>query len=108
MNQTVKPMVRTTAIAGLLLCVFLALGITSMARKSPTCDEAAHHIASGYVMLTKGDLRFSTETPPLARYVMALPLLAMDMNLPDDRSFWAREDRGEFSREFLYDLNDNS
>ncbi|MFH1664884.1 MAG: phospholipid carrier-dependent glycosyltransferase, partial [Candidatus Omnitrophota bacterium] len=47
-------------------------------------------------------------TPPLARYVMALPLLAMDMNLPDDRSFWAREDRGEFSREFLYDLNDNS
>ncbi|MFC1480183.1 ArnT family glycosyltransferase [Candidatus Omnitrophota bacterium] len=91
-----------------LLGLFVFLGVTSMLNKAPTCDEASHHIASGYVYLTKGDLRFSTEVPPLSRYIVALPLLALDMELPEDSGFWRREDRGAFSREFLYKLNNNS
>lgn len=89
----------------ILSIAFTALSVTSLVRKSPTCDETGHHIASGYIFLTKGDFSFSTEVPPLSRYIMALPLLALELELPDERSFWAREDRGEFSREFIYDLN---
>lgn len=88
-----------------IACVFLAMAATGMTQKSLTCDEASHHIASGYVFLTKGDFAFSTEAPPLPRYIVAAPLLFMDINMPADRAFWAREDRGEFSREFLYSLN---
>lgn len=85
--------------------IFTVLSVTSLLRKSPTCDETGHHIASGYVFLTKGDFAFSTEVPPLSRYIMALPLLSLDLDLPDDRAFWAREDRSEFSTEFIYGLN---
>ena len=93
-----------TLIAGLAV-LFATLSVTSLLRKSPTCDETGHHIASGYVFLTKGDFAFSTEVPPLSRYIMALPLLSLDLNLPDDKAFWAREDRSEFSRDFIYGLN---
>lgn len=89
----------------MICAVFLALGISSIPRHSLTADEACHHIASGYVFLTKGDFAFSTEVPPLSRYIVAAPLLFMDIKLPQDRAFWAREDRGEFSREFLFKLN---
>jgi 4-amino-4-deoxy-L-arabinose transferase-like glycosyltransferase len=85
--------------------LFLALGASSIPRHSLTADEACHHIASGYVFLTQGDFAFSTEVPPLSRYIVAAPLLFMDLKLPVERSFWVREDRGEFSREFLFKLN---
>ena len=96
---------RDILIPGILAVAFVTVAVTSAARKSPTCDEAAHHIPAGYVLLTKGDLAFSPETPPLARYLAAVPLLFLDLKLPDDRAFWARDDRAEFSREFLYSLN---
>lgn len=86
-------------------CVFVAVCVASGRQHSLTADEACHHIASGYVLLTKGDFAFSTEVPPLSRYIVAAPLLFMDVKLPADRAFWAREDRGEFSKEFLFKLN---
>ena len=82
-----------TTITLLLLIVFASLAITSMQRKSATCDEVAHHIPSGYVFLTMGDLRFDTNAPPLPRYIAALPMLLMDINLPSDKNFWRREFR---------------
>jgi hypothetical protein len=85
----------------LLLAIFAFLGFASMLQKSATCDEAAHHIPSGYIFLIKHDLRFDTSAPPLARYIAAFPLLFMDINLPGERTFWRREDRGEFAREFF-------
>jgi putative flippase GtrA len=88
-----------------LILVFIFLAVTSLLRKSPTCDETGHHIGSGYVFLTKGDFAFSTEVPPLSRYLMALPLLTLDLDLPDNRDFWAREDRGEFVQEFVFGIN---
>jgi hypothetical protein len=88
----------------LLLAIFVSLAYTSMVRKSATCDEVAHHIPSGYIYLTKHDLRFATDSPPLARYIAALPMLFMDINLPGEKTFWRREDRGEFAREF-FNLN---
>ena len=85
----------------LLLTVFAVLGFTSMLRKSATCDEVAHHIPSGYIFLSKQDLRFDTSTPPLARYIAAFPLIFMDINIPDSQDFWRREDRAEFARDFF-------
>lgn len=95
----------TSIIVAGLAVLFAALSVTSFLRKSPTCDETGHHIASGYVFLTKGDFAFSTEVPPLSRYIMALPLLSLDLKMLDDKAFWAREDRSEFSREFIYGIN---
>lgn len=84
---------------------FTFLSTTSALRKSPTCDEAGHHIASGYVFLTRSDFAFSPEVPPLSRYIIAMPLLLFDVKLPDERAFWARDDRSEFSKDFLFGLN---
>lgn len=85
--------------------IFLVLGVTSSARKSLTADEACHHIASGYIHLTRGDFAFSPEVPPLSRYIVSVPMVFMDLKLPADRAYWAREDRSLFSRDFLYNLN---
>jgi hypothetical protein len=76
-----------------------------MRKKSPTPDEISHDIPSGYVFLKKFDLRFDTHAPPLARYIIAAPLLFMDINLPDNKNFWRREDRAEFGKDFLYAVN---
>ena len=89
----------------ILVLIFIGLALTSIRGKSGTMDELSHHIPSGYVFLTKGDFVFATDSPPLARYLVAAPLLAMDVKLPDDRSFWAKDDRSEFAREFIFDLN---
>lgn len=98
-------MKKSTVILIVLIIAFVSLAITSMSQKSLTCDESAHHIPTGYVFLKTGDFVYATDSPPLARYLVGLPMLFMDIDLPEDRSFWAREDRAEFSREFLYELN---
>ena len=72
-----------------------------MLRKSATCDEVAHHIPSGYVFLKEHDLRFDTCAPPLARYIVAFPLLFMNLDMPDNKDFWRREDRAQFGRDFF-------
>ncbi len=93
--------------AVILAIIFMGLAFTSVwpEKKSPTCDELSHHIAVGYVFMTKGDFAFATDSPPLARCIMALPLLPMEIRMPSDRSYWAREDRGAFSWDFFYVLN---
>jgi hypothetical protein len=88
-----------------LVIIFLILSATSAMNKSLTTDEAAHHIPSGYVFLKTGDFVFATDSPSLARCLVGFPLLFMDIKLPVDRSFWARDDRAEFSKEFLFKLN---
>lgn len=82
--------------------MFLILGISSMLKKSPTADEIAHHIPVGYILLQKGDFKFDTSQPPLARMIEAYPLLFMDIKLADEPGFWRREDRAEFGKEFFY------
>lgn len=55
---------------------------------SPTSDEAIH-VASGYQYLTKGAWRFDPEHPPLVKLLTALPVLALQPNLPaNDTALW--------------------
>jgi 4-amino-4-deoxy-L-arabinose transferase-like glycosyltransferase len=82
----------------LLLALFAGLALYQAARKSETYDEPMY-ILSGYSYLVTGDLSFNREHPPLAKYLIALPLLGLDLWLPDDYqvrpgieySFYARQ-----------------
>ncbi len=86
----------------------LALAYASSLTDSVTVDEL-NHIAAGYTYLTRSDMRFNPEHPPLAKDIAALPLLFT--NIADERAFaskdgWLNNDTHygvlDFSREFLY------
>jgi len=92
-----------------LLLIFFILTLFTALKTSGTCDEIAHHIPAGYVLLTKGDFKMATDSPPLARYIIALPLkLFMKINMPNNKSDWRRDDRGSYGRDFFYKYNSES
>ena len=92
-----------------LLVIFSIQAITSMVQKSPTADEAAHHIATGYSFLKTRDFRLNSTGPPLMEELSAVPLLFMkDLVLPLDHPSWANIQRTEFAEQFLYVENKNS
>jgi 4-amino-4-deoxy-L-arabinose transferase-like glycosyltransferase len=100
-------MKQTLSVIGLLV-VFIILAVSSMLQKSGTCDEIAHHIPVGVVILTRGDLKMDTSQPPLARYIMALPIvLFLNPQLPQDPAAWRVEDRSSFGRDFFFKYNHN-
>jgi hypothetical protein len=82
---------RRHAIIFLLLWSILA-GSFLAARTSPTADEAIH-TASAYLALTRGDFRFDPEHPFTFKYLTALPMLALQPNLPaNDQRLWSISD----------------
>ena len=93
------------------LAVWLLLGWTLVAglylaqRDSLTTDEGIH-VASGYLILTRGDWRFDPEHPPLMKILSALPLLSIHPYLPaGDQQLWAAakptlDDSWETTREW--------
>lgn len=91
-----------------LVAIFICLSVTSLVQKSPTVDEVSRHIPTGYVFLKTRDFAYATDTPPLGRYIVGAPLLCMNLILPENRDFWARENQSEFSQKFLYELNRKS
>jgi len=96
------------ALALLALFAAITVSIASPKVKSATCDELAHHIPVGFVLLTKCDFQMDPSQPPLPRYLVALPLkLFMDLKMPDDKSEWRREDRSLFGKDFFYKYNDD-
>ncbi len=91
-----------TILAGVL--VYAGLAQLSMREKSPTFDEVAH-LPSGYMHLLRGDFRLVTD-PPLPKALAALPLLAMDVRVPEQDHAWARRRHYEFGRRLLFEWND--
>ncbi len=97
------------ALVVLLLGIFAFLAISSIVRKSGTCDEMAHHIPPGVVFIEKGDLKMATDSPPLPKYIVAAPVAAfLDPVLPADKNVWRNQDRAAFSRDFFFKYNNNS
>ena len=89
-----------------LLCLFAVMAVTSITQKSGTCDEIAHHIPSGAVIISKGDFKMSTESPPLPRCIIALPSVTLlQSNIPDDMKTWRNENRAVFGRDFFFRYN---
>lgn len=69
-------------VAGLLL-LFAGLATRAAWVKSETYDEPMY-ILSAYSYVETGDLSFNREHPPFAKYLMGLPLLLLDLELPED------------------------
>jgi 4-amino-4-deoxy-L-arabinose transferase-like glycosyltransferase len=74
---------RTSALVVALLLLFCVLAVRQAWVKSETYDEPMYML-SGYSYVVTGDLSFNREHPPLAKYLIGLPLLLLDVTLPDD------------------------
>ncbi len=69
--------------AAVLLLLSAALALWSARAKSEAYDEPMY-ILSGYSYVVSGDLSLNREHPPLAKYLIGLPLLLLDLELPPD------------------------
>jgi hypothetical protein len=75
---------RVQRVAAAMLLAFLAANALVIARTdTPTVDEFVY-LPAGYYHLRTGDLTFDSTNPPLLKMAMALPLLAMDLELERD------------------------
>ncbi len=66
-----------------LISLYLGLALWGAWAKSETYDEPMYVLAA-YSYVTTGDLSLNREHPPLGKYLMGLPLLLLDIDLPDD------------------------
>ncbi|MGB9762831.1 MAG: ArnT family glycosyltransferase [Minisyncoccia bacterium] len=78
-----------------------------------TFDELAH-LGAGYSYLVKHDYRLNPEHPPLSKDIIALPLLFLKLNFPDQHPSWAQKETAppwwaqfDFGRELLYRSGNN-
>jgi hypothetical protein len=93
-------------IAALLLACAAGLAWSAATTDSVTVDEPAHVVA-GYVSLATGDFRLSPDHPPLARWLLALPLLGQPVRFPAAETLaWKRGDFLTLGREFFESWND--
>ena len=73
----------------------------SSLEKSLTWDEPTF-IVSGYTYLTRDDFRFNPEAPPLMQQLVALPLLAMDLEVPPtSHPDWQTPNQVGYAKEFM-------
>ncbi|MEI8003603.1 MAG: glycosyltransferase family 39 protein, partial [Methanothrix sp.] len=92
----------------------LLAGVWLAKTQSLTTDEGIH-VASAYLALTRGEHRFDPEHPYLFKYLTALPLLPLNLNLPaEDASLWAMgkptfydswQESREWSDQWFYQSN---
>ena len=87
------------ALAGALLAVMAAAQFVAVGLDSQIVDEG-YHLRNGYIFLKTGRPNPDTEHPPLAQALSALPLLLLDLRIPERPTTNA----GEWSAdaEFLY------
>jgi 4-amino-4-deoxy-L-arabinose transferase-like glycosyltransferase len=94
-------------VVGLLL-LFVIQAVVSMRQKSVTVDELMY-FTIGYYHLKTGDLQ-NTIHPPLMKVLSALPLLALDLELPSGEEYSDHSninrasllEQWKYSRSFLY------
>ncbi|MFB3828396.1 MAG: glycosyltransferase family 39 protein [Bryobacteraceae bacterium] len=87
------------AAAAALLALMGGLELSSALQENQTYDEAAH-LAAGYAYLKTGAARINVEHPPLAKLLAALPLLALDPQLPREHA--TNAEQMQFGDDFLY------
>ncbi len=83
----------------LLGAQFLAIGLLDAWNDSPTYDEATT-LSSGLTILTRHQIRITTERPPLAPALTALPVLLAHPIIPNDRA-WRIGDSEDYSRGWI-------
>ena len=93
-------------IVALLLACAAGLAWSAAVTDSVTVDEPAHVVA-GYASLVTGDFRLSPDHPPLARWLLALPLLFQPVQWPAaETQAWHAGDFLTIGREFFESWND--
>lgn len=90
------------------LMIHFALVVACIRSNAPTCDEIAHHVASGYSYLVTGDFRMNPANPPLVREISALPLLLLRLKAPFDSQSWKEGNSSVFGKEFFYKMNNDA
>jgi 4-amino-4-deoxy-L-arabinose transferase-like glycosyltransferase len=88
-------------IVALILATVALLQITSIRQEAQTYDEAVY-ISAGYTYWKTGDFRLNPEHPPLAKLLVAVPLLFLDVALPLDDPAWQKANEYAFGARFLY------
>lgn len=93
-------------IVALVLACAGGLAWSAATSDSVTVDEPVHVVA-GYASLITGDFRLSPDHPPLARWLLALPLLLRPVNWPaEETPAWKSGDFLTIGREFFERWND--
>lgn len=77
------PRHRRLALVVLTLGAFCAIALYTARVLTPTVDEFVY-VPAGYYHLRTGDLTLDPTNPPLLKMLMALPLLAMDVDFDSD------------------------
>lgn len=91
-----------------LLSVHFLLVLKVIQSNSPTCDEIAHHVASGYSYVKTGDFRLNPANPPLLRMISAVPLLFLKLGAPFADKSWSEGNSPVFGHKFFYVDNHNA
>jgi len=87
-----------------MFCLLSVQIIFSSSQKSVTVDEIMY-IAAGFYHLKTGDFQFNMTNPPLAKCLSAIPLLGLNLELPDLKKGPEKLniiEQWQFSRQFLY------
>ncbi|MBP9146347.1 MAG: glycosyltransferase family 39 protein [Thermoanaerobaculia bacterium] len=93
-------------LAALLLACAAGLAWSAATTDSVTVDEPSHLVA-GYSTLVTGDFRLSPDHPPLARWLLALPLIFQQVHWPvAETPAWQSGDFLTIGREFYETWND--
>jgi 4-amino-4-deoxy-L-arabinose transferase-like glycosyltransferase len=85
----------------LILATMAVLQVSSVLKEAQTWDEAVY-ISAGYTYWATGDFRLNSEHPPLAKLLVAAPLLLLHLALPLDDPAWQKADEYAFGARFLY------
>lgn len=83
--------------------LYLVVAFASLRGKTATYDETAH-IAAGYSYWLKSDYRLNPEHPPLVKYLAAVPLGFLDLNLRFEED-WLHARQWTLGRKFLFEDN---
>jgi hypothetical protein len=87
-------------LVSLLAILFVQLYF-SIRQESQTWDES-DHIFAGYMSLKTGDLGLNPEHPPLVKYVAAVPLLGMPLQVPQLKGRDFKIEAFQSAKDFLY------
>src|SRR5262245_37753266 len=96
--------VKTFALAGVLLCMVGAQLFFSVSRQSQTWDEG-DHLYAGYRSITDADFGLNPEHPPLVKMLAAVPLLGMELKVPELQNREFKHEAFLGGRDFVFGNN---
>lgn len=105
-NRAPRSVMNRPARLALLTAVLLAaghlvLGWSAVRTLSATFDEPMH-VAAGYTYWLRGDMRLDPNNPPLAKMLIAAPLLARAIAVPWETKEWLGGFHYVFGERLLY------